>query len=155
MRKALTPSRLTLAIAGGAAVVDQLTKYWAQSVLSDGSIVVVPGVLSLRLGANTGAAFGILRGAGTLLGLVALVAIGMILYVSTGSARTVDLAALGLILGGTIGNLADRVVRGTGFFDGAVVDWIQLPNWPTFNLADAAIVTGAALLVLGASLRRS
>jgi signal peptidase II len=155
VRKALTPSRLTLAIAGGAAVVDQLTKYWAQSVLSDGSIVVVPGVLSLRLGANTGAAFGILRGAGTLLGLVALVAIGMILYVSTGSARTVDLAALGLILGGTIGNLADRVVRGTGFFDGAVVDWIQLPNWPTFNLADAAIVTGAALLVLGASLRRS
>jgi signal peptidase II len=55
---------------------------------------------------------------------------------------------LGLLLGGATGNLADRVFRYPGIFRGYVVDWIQVPHWPVFNLADSAIVCGGILAVL-------
>jgi signal peptidase II len=56
--------------------------------------------------------------------------------------------SLGLLLGGALGNLTDRVLRSPGPFRGHVVDWIQLPHWPVFNVADAAIVAGGCLAVL-------
>ena len=55
---------------------------------------------------------------------------------------------LGLLLGGALGNLADRLVRAPAPLKGHVVDWIQLPHWPVFNLADSAIVCGGILIVL-------
>ncbi len=58
-----------------------------------------------------------------------------------------------MILGGALGNLSDRIFRGSGFLDGLVIDWIRLPNFPTFNLADSAITVGVVLLLLAS--RRS
>ena len=55
---------------------------------------------------------------------------------------------LGLALGGILGNLTDRIFRAPGFFTGHVIDWIQLPNWPVFNLADTAIVVAASIAVI-------
>ena len=55
---------------------------------------------------------------------------------------------LGLALGGILGNLSDRIFRAPGFFTGHVIDWIQLPNWPVFNLADSAIVVAATIAVI-------
>jgi signal peptidase II len=57
--------------------------------------------------------------------------------------------ALGLVLGGALGNLADRLSRGEGMFSGQVVDFIDLQIWPVFNLADTAIVVGAVMLAVG------
>jgi signal peptidase II len=65
-------------------------------------------------------------------------------------------AALGLVLGGALGNLTDRIVRGTGFtFNGRVIDFIDLHVWPVFNAADSAIVVGALLLGFTAFRRRA
>ena len=85
---------------------------------------------------------------------VTIVAVVAILRLSAESVNRLEFTGLGLILGGAIGNLIDRFTRGDGLLDGAVVDWIQLPNFPTFNIADAAITIGAGLLILGA-LRKS
>ena len=154
MRQTLTRPRITIFVAAGVVALDQLTKAWVQRALADGPFEGLSPVLVFELGSNTGAAFGLFRGAGSLLGLIALVAVGLILYVARSSPRPVDLVGLGLILGGTLGNLTDRIVRGDGFLDGAVIDWVQLPRFPTFNVADAAITIGAALLIVGA-IRRS
>jgi signal peptidase II len=76
----------------------------------------------------------------------------VIVFASRRLPATVVAVGLGLVLGGAIGNLIDRAIRGSGF-SGEVVDFIDLQVWPVFNLADSAIVTGAALLLL-TSLRR-
>ncbi|MFQ5966156.1 MAG: signal peptidase II [Acidimicrobiia bacterium] len=154
MRSTLTPRRATLLIAAGVVALDQITKVWASSALADGPVVLVRGVLALQLNTNTGAAFGFFRGGGSLIAIAAIVAVVLILRISADSVGVLEVTGLGLILGGAIGNLADRVTRGDGLLDGAVVDWIQLPNFPTFNVADAAITIGAVLLILGA-LRKS
>jgi len=62
------------------------------------------------------------------------------------------LIAMGLLLGGVLGNLTDRIFRQPGFLSGYVIDWIEIPHWPVFNLADSAI-TVAAVLALVLSLR--
>lgn len=154
MRSTLTSRSVTLLIAAGVVAADQLTKAWASSSLADGPVILVPGVLALQLNTNTGAAFGFFRGGGSIIGIAAIVAVVAILRLSAESVSTLEVTGLGLVLGGAIGNLADRVVRGDGLLDGAVVDWIQLPNFPTFNVADAAITIGAGLLIVGA-LRKS
>ena len=56
--------------------------------------------------------------------------------------------ALGLALGGIFGNLADRIFRTPGGLQGEVVDWIQIPNWPVFNIADTAVVSAAILITI-------
>ena len=150
MRSALTSRRATLLIAAVVVAADQLTKAWASSALADGPVILVPGVLALQLNTNTGAAFGFFRGGGSIIGVAAIVAVVAILRLSAGSVNRMEFTGLGLILGGAIGNLLDRFLRGDGLLDGAVVDWIQLPNFPTFNIADAAITIGAGLLILGA-----
>ena len=145
MRSALTSRQATLLIAAAVVAADQLTKVWASSALADGPVIRVPGVLALQLNA-----FGFFRGGGSIIGVAAIVAVVAILRLSAGSVNRMEFTGLGLILGGAIGNLLDRFLRGDGLLDGAVVDWIQLPNFPTFNIADAAITIGAGLLILGA-----
>lgn len=134
--------------------VDQLTKWWAQRALWDGSVEVVSGLLWLRLVENSGAAFGLLSGAGSLLALVAIVAAVLILLSIRRLEGRWEALAMGLVLGGALGNLVDRLLRGSGLADGRVVDFVDLGWWPVFNVADAAITTGAVFLALG-SLRRS
>jgi signal peptidase II len=70
-----------------------------------------------------------------------------ILYFTTRIDSTKWALGLGLVLGGTFGNLSDRIFRSPGGLQGPVVDWISLPYWPTFNIADSSIVIGAATIV--------
>ncbi len=107
------------------------------------------GVLTLCESRNPGAAFGI-GGTSTTIVFTAI-AVGVIIFIVRTSRQIFSLPwaiALGLLLGGATGNLTDRIFRSPGPLRGWVVDWIQLPHWPVFNLADSAITCGAVLMVL-------
>lgn len=132
-----------LSVAGAVAAVvivaDQVTKTWAVHRLQHGPVHLV-WKLDLELEFNTGSAFSLMRGWAPILAGVA-VAIVVLLLASVRRVRSDLLAAsVGLVVGGALGNLADRVFRS---HHGAVVDFIAFHFWPTFNLADAAIVVGA------------
>jgi signal peptidase II len=129
--------------------VDVSTKILAVDRLAGRApIEVIEGVLSLRLVRNAGAAFGVAEGMTVVLTCIALVVIGVILRMSRRMRSTGWAIALGLVLGGALGNLGDRLFRSPGPLRGHVIDFLELPHWPVFNVADSAIVTGAALLVL-------
>lgn len=144
------------AIGAGAAVVlvDQLTKNWALGSLQPGVPRRVLPFLHLNLAFNSGSAFSLGSGGGVVIGTLALcVACGVMWfgrrYTSVGA--TVLKA---LVFGGAVGNLADRLFRAPGgFMKGEVVDFLQLPHWPIFNVADMA-VTAAAIVVAVLSLWR-
>ncbi|HML00561.1 MAG TPA: signal peptidase II [Acidimicrobiales bacterium] len=139
-------SRLLIALVVAAVVVavDQITKTWASHRLAHGSIHVI-WKLDLVLSYNTGAAFGLARGWAPVLAAAAALVVVMVLAVVRGVRSKVMAAALGLVIGGALGNLADRVFRG---HHGAVVDFIALHFWPTFNVADACITVGVILAAL-------
>lgn len=108
------------------------------------------GAIYLDVARNSGAAFSLGTGFTVILSLIAVAVIVVIVRTASRMRSTGWAIALGLILGGAIGNLADRIFRAPGVFRGHVVDWISLfgPNaehWPIFNLADSAIVCGAIL----------
>ena len=128
---------------------DQLTKWWALSALDDGHDIDLFWTLRLHLVFNRGSAFSTGEGFGPLIGVLALViVVALAVFVRrVDDARVVTV--LGVIGGGALGNLIDRIFRnGDGFLGGAVVDFVDLQWWPVFNLADAAIVVGGAALVL-------
>ena len=132
------------ALAGAVVALDQLTKSLAQTHLADGPVHVL-GPLDLELSYNTGVAFGVGRGLGPLLVLVAVALVAVVFGMGRSARSWAGLVAAGLVLGGAVSNLGDRLFRGNG---GAVIDFIRLPHWPTFNLADSAIVIGVVILVL-------
>ncbi len=138
--------RLAVAVAVVVAVVvaDQLTKWWAVTRLSHGSIHVI-GTLDLELTRNTGASFSLFQGKAFVLVPVALVLVAVLLVMAWRAPSAGRAAILGLILGGALGNLADRFFRND---HGAVVDFVALHFWPTFNVADASIVVGCVLLLV-------
>ena len=107
------------------------------------------GVLTLCESRNPGAAFGIGGTSSTI--VFTAIAVGVIIFIVR-TARQINslpwAIALGLLLGGATGNLTDRIFRSPGPLRGWVVDWIQLPHWPVFNLADSSITCGAVLMVL-------
>jgi signal peptidase II len=143
-----------LAVAVAVVVVDQLSKWWALDSLSDGHIVSVVWTLQFNLTFNSGMAFSRGQGLGPIIGVLAfvvvIVLVGSLARTATGVARI----AVGLVIGGAIGNLCDRVFRsGGGFLRGRVIDFIDLRWWPVFNAADAAIVVGGVLLFLGSARR--
>jgi signal peptidase II len=148
----LPPRRLRLiaTIAIATVVIDQLTKHWALNALADGNVIDVIGSLRFSLHFNTGVAFSL--GSDSGLGpWISVLAIGVVVAISLGATSRVTLGAVasGLIAGGALGNLIDRAFRGDeGFLHGAVVDFIDLQWWPVFNVADAAIVVGAVILVI-------
>jgi signal peptidase II len=111
-------------------------------------IRLVGGFLTLLLLRNSGAAFSI----GTSITIVfTAIAVAVIIYIVRAARKLRSLPwaiTLGLLLGGATGNLSDRIFRSPGVFRGDVVDWIELPHWPVFNLADSAIVCGGVLAVL-------
>ncbi|HXX91974.1 MAG TPA: signal peptidase II [Acidimicrobiales bacterium] len=132
---------LTLVVAAAVVVADQLTKTWAVHRLARGPIHVV-WKLDLELGFNSGASFSLAQGWGTLLAALAVAFVVVLLVIARRTRTTLMAVAIGLIIGGALGNLVDRVTRGR---HGAVVDFIALHFWPTFNVADASIVVGGAL----------
>lgn len=148
--EAPTRPRRVRTFALAAAVVyalDVLSKVLAVELLSDRSPVdLVPGVLQLTLVRNPGAAFSL---GAELTVVLTGIAVVVVVAVVRMAARLRDRGwalALGLLLGGALGNLTDRLLRQPGPLRGHVVDFLQLPNWPVFNLADSAIVVAAALV---------
>src|SRR5215831_14886062 len=139
-----------LAVAAAVLMTDIITKTVVVATLSDRApIRLLGGLLTLRVTRNPGAAFSI--GGPSVTAVFALIAIGVIVFILRTSRRIQSLAwavTLGLLLGGATGNLVDRVLRAPGPFRGYVVDWIQLPHWPVFNVADSCIVCGGLLAVL-------
>ena len=137
----------TLVTAAIVLVVDQLTKWWVVEQLDQ----PVHLVWTLRLvrAYNTGTAFSLGAGLGPFIGLLAVVVVVVLVRVGRTVVSPVGTIGLGLVLGGALGNLTDRLLRdGHGFLRGAVVDFIDLQWWPIFNVADSAIVVGGVLLVL-------
>jgi signal peptidase II len=134
-------------------VFDQVTKLLARQYLAHKTVVLIPGFLDLRLAYNTGAAFGLLPNWAPLFIIVALVAIYAIVRLRRAGAGSMCLSiGLGMLLGGAMGNLIDRLLfadRGvTDFLDVHIRSGDKFLAWPTFNLADAAIVIGAILVVV-------
>jgi len=130
-------------IALAVVIADQVTKQLAVHYLRTGNVVPIIGdILRLRYTTNTGSAFGLFQDQGFVLTIIALVVVGVIMFYYRrlpGHMLLVRIS-LGLQLGGAIGNLIDRLHYGS------VVDFIEFVLWPIFNIADAAIVLGVALL---------
>jgi signal peptidase II len=128
---------------------DVASKAIVVSALADrGPVTVIGHVLRLTLTRNAGAAFSIGGGATVLFTAVALAVVVVIVRTARSLTSRGWAVALGLLLGGALGNLSDRVFRSPGPFRGHVVDWLELPHWPVFNIADSAIVAGGILAVL-------
>lgn len=106
------------------------------------------GQLLIRVSRNPGAAFSFAEGATVLFTVVALTVIVVIVRIARRLHSSAWAVSLGLLLGGATGNLVDRILRAPGVGRGAVVDFIDFQVWPSFNVADSAIVTGGVLAVL-------
>ena len=126
-------------IAATVVALDQITKQLALDGLRDGPVDVIDGVFRLRLAFNSGGAFGLLQGVPGFFLVASIVVVCLIVFWVRHLDDPRAIAPLGLILGGGLGNLADRVLRD---FDGNVVDFLDFHIWPVFNLADSAIVIG-------------
>jgi signal peptidase II len=144
--------RLSLLVAATAALVvllDQAAKAWAVRALAGGETVeVVGGLLDLRLYRNPGAAFSFATGTTWVFTIVATVVSIVIVRISRRLGSRSWALALGLLLGGAVGNLLDRLFRTPGFPQGHVVDFIDLHRLFVFNLADASITCAAVLIAL-------
>ena len=126
---------------------DQISKFWIRSNLAIGESLFEVEFLRLIRVHNTGAAFGLFQGQSFLLTIIALVGIAALVLYAIFFHRTflflnnkLGRLALGLVLGGTAGNLIDRI------YLGYVTDFIDVGIWPTFNIADSAIVVGTIIL---------
>ena len=148
---AAAPNRLplVLAVAAVVVVVDVVSKVIAVDHLSGRPPVhVIDDFLELTLTRNAGAAFSVGVGATVVFSVLAVVVAAVIIRTATRLRHVGWGIALGLLLGGALGNLVDRLVRSPGPLRGEVIDWIRLPHWPVFNIADASIVCGAILAAL-------
>jgi signal peptidase II len=142
--------RARAVVAGVALVVaaDQLTKTWAVAALADGPVSIVGDTLELRLSRNPGGAFGRFQGFTPLLAAAAIAVTVVLARTVRRATDPVVVTGLVLVLGGAVGNLADRLFRAPGFLRGHVVDFVSLGWWPVFNVADSCITVGAVLLVV-------
>ena len=132
-----------VAVAVAAIVADQVTKHVVTSTLSIDESVHVIGPLSIHHVQNTGIAFGFFAGATSIVTIVTAIAVAwmLVFFARSGARHPVLPAALGLLAGGSISNLADRVRLGH------VTDFIDVSYWPAFNLADSFIVVGVVILL--------
>jgi signal peptidase II len=139
---------LAAGIAVFVVVIDAVTKRWASIHFVDNPVEVIPGFLTFTYTENSGAAFGSLQNAGPILGLAAIgVTLGL-LWALRRPRPVLEVVAFGLVMGGALGNLVDRIFRGPGLLDGKVIDWVNLWWIPTFNLADTSITIAVVLLLI-------
>jgi signal peptidase II len=138
-----------LAFALAVVALDQVTKAIAVARLSPGrSVHALDGILYWTLQRNPGAAFSLFTRFPVVFTVLAFVISIVIVARAHRVSGRMNTVAMGLILGGAVGNLVDRIARPPGAFRGHVIDFIDFRVWPVFNLADSAIVVGALLLVL-------
>jgi len=139
---------LVAGLVGVVVLLDQLTKAWVVASLADGPRSIIGDTVELRLSRNPGSAFSLLTGFTPLLAVLAVVVAVVLVRVVGRTTDPVMIVALSLVLGGAVGNLADRVFRAPGFLRGEVVDFVRVGAWPSFNVADSAVTIGAVLLVV-------
>jgi signal peptidase II len=137
-------SALIVAVAAVVVALDQATKTWALHHLRDGPHHVV-WTLRLNLTFNTGIAFSEARGSTAVVTAVALVVVALLVLIARRTSGTLTAVILGLIIGGALGNLIDRLIR---HHAGGVIDFIDFQWWPVFNVADAAITVGVVIAVV-------
>ena len=152
-----TPSfRLAFAVAAIVVVLDQITKNWAERSLaavpcssSPDACIELFWTLRLHLHYNTGAAFSTGTGLGPLLAVIAAAMSVLLFNMARTRADRLGAFLLGLIAGGAIGNLSDRVIRADdGPLSGAVIDFVDFQWWPIFNVADSAVVVGVITFIV-------
>jgi signal peptidase II len=133
---------LTALVAVAVVVADQVSKAIVRSSIGPfEQVKVIPGVHLINT-RNSGVAFSVFSGGGVLVVVVAVVALGALLaFFFTHLHRRLVWLPTGMLLGGAAGNLIDRARQG------GVTDWIKLPHWPAFNLADACITLGVLALI--------
>jgi signal peptidase II len=128
--------------------IDFLTKNWALTHLSGAPRKIIGDFLQLTLIRNPGAAFSMATGFTIIFTSISL---GVAIFITRYAARITHpwwAVVAGLVLGGVLGNLSDRIFREPGFLYGHVIDWIELPHWPVFNIADSAIVVAAGIAII-------
>ena len=144
-----TRTRLLFAgLALTAYAVDLASKEWALTALAERDIPVVGDLLVLHLTFNPGAAFSTGTEYTIVFTCLAAVAVLVVLWLSRRLGSTLWAVGLGLLLGGVLGNLTDRVFRDPAPFRGHVVDFLQLPNWPVFNVADICINAAVVAIII-------
>jgi signal peptidase II len=141
---------IAVGLAAAVVLVDLLTKRWASIELVSEPLVMIPGFLELSYTENPGAAFSLFQNAGPFLGAAAIAVTTGLLVSLRRERPLLETAAFGLIIGGALGNLIDRIFRGEGVLDGYVIDWVNLWWIPTFNMADMSITIAVGLLLIQA-----
>ena len=122
---------------------DFATKTWALASLSSEPRKIIGSFLQFTLVHNSGAAFSFATGFTLAFSLLALAVVVAVIYFAPKITSGGWQLCIGLHLGGVLGNLTDRIFREPSFLNGHVIDWIQIPSWPVFNLADSAICVAA------------
>jgi signal peptidase II len=128
--------------------LDFLTKNWAVENLSGAPRQIIGNFLKLTLFRNPGAAFSMATGFTIVFTTISL---AVAIFITRYSVRITSpwwAYVAGLVLGGVLGNLTDRIFREPGFLYGHVIDWIEIPNWPIFNVADSSIFIAAGIAIL-------
>ena len=131
---------------------DFATKVWALTSLSSEPRKIFGSFLQFTLVHNSGAAFNFATGFAIAFSLLALAVVIAVIYFAPKITSRGWQISIGLLLGGVLGNLTDRIFREPAFLNGHVIDWIQIPHWPVFNIADSAICI-AAVISFALSLR--
>jgi signal peptidase II len=139
---------MSLLISAVIVLLDQVSKAWALRDLADGRIIHVIWTMQFNLTFNRGMAFSRGTGIGPIIGVIGLVVVALLLLSLRRADNTLTRVATGLIIGGAVGNILDRLFRGSGWMRGAVIDFIDFQWWPVFNVADMAIMIGAATMMV-------
>lgn len=128
-------------VLAGVVAVDQGVKLWVTAALERGERRDLLPLVDLVNSRNTGVAFGLLENSGALVGIaVGLAIVALLVFFARNARRPALWLPVGMLLGGAVGNVIDRVR------EGAVIDFLKLPAWPAFNVADAAITVGVVVL---------
>ncbi|WP_367650339.1 signal peptidase II [Nocardioides sp. zg-DK7169] len=135
-------------IALTAYVIDMVTKVVAVDTLQDRDISVVGDLLVLNLVRNPGAAFSVGTEYTVALSCISIGALVAIVWLSRRIGEVWWAVGMGLLLAGVAGNLTDRILRDPGPLRGHVIDFLQIPNWPVFNVADMCVVGAAGLIIV-------
>lgn len=143
-------SPLSSVVALVVVVLDQISKHWAVNALADGEARHVVWTLQWNLAYNSGMAFSRGQGWGPLIGIVAFVVVVVLALSSARLGSRLAEFAAGLLLGGALGNLLDRLFREEAWMRGRVVDFIDFQWFPIFNVADMGVTIGAVLFALSA-----
>jgi signal peptidase II len=130
--------------------LDQLSKWWAVSQLPNDPVRLIGDDIGFVLVRNTGSAFSLFQAFTPFLAVIAVVVAVILVRTVRRTRDLLMVIGLSLVLGGALGNLLDRLFRTPGFLKGAVVDFVHVGEFPTFNVADSAITIGAILIIVWA-----